>query len=107
MKNSTDFAKLVEGYLTNYLPLQRNCSKNTISSYKDTLKLFVRYIIMEKELKINKFNMSEFNRDIIIGFLEWLRLRGCSMTTSNQKLAAINSFTSFAQMEWIDILTLY
>lgn len=82
MKNSTDFAKLVEGFLTDYLPLQRNYSKNTISSYKDSLKLFVRYITIEKEFKLDSFDMSKFNRDIIIGYLEWLRSQGCSMAIS-------------------------
>lgn len=104
MKNSTDFAKLVENFLTDYLPLQRNYSKNTISSYKDTLKLFVRFITSEKGFKLNCFDMSKFNRDIVIGFLDWLRAQGCSMTTSNQRLAAIRSFTSFAQIESIENL---
>lgn len=104
MKNSTDFAKLVENFLTDYLPLQRNYSKNTISSYKDTFKLFVRFITSEKGFKLKSFDMSKFNRDIIISFLEWLRAQGCSMTTSNQRLAAIKSFTSFAQIESIENL---
>lgn len=104
MKNSTDFAKLVENYLTDYLPLQRNYSNNTISSYKDTLKLFVRFITSERGFKLNSFDMSKFNRDIIIDFLESLRAQGCSMTTSNQRLAAIKSFASFAQMESIENL---
>lgn len=104
MKNSTDFAKLVEGFLTDYLPLQRNYSKNTISSYKDSLKLFVRYITIEKEFKLDSFDMSKFNRDIIIGYLEWLRSQGCSMATSNQRLAAIKSFTAYSQMESIEYL---
>lgn len=104
MKNSTDFAKLVEGFLTDYLPLQRNYSKNTISSYKDSLKLFVRYITIEKGFKLDSFDMSKFNREIILGYLEWLRSQGCSMATSNQRLAAIKSFTAYSQIESIEYL---
>ena len=32
---ATDFAVLITKFLTEYLPLHQNCSKNTISSYKD------------------------------------------------------------------------
>ena len=39
--NTTDFARLVSEFLTDYLPLQRNYSKNTILSYRDALKLLV------------------------------------------------------------------
>ena len=41
---ATDFAVLITKFLTEYLPLHRNCSKNTISSYKDSLKLFILFL---------------------------------------------------------------
>ena len=41
---ATDFAVLITKFLTEYLPLHRNCSKNTISSYKDSLKLFAKFM---------------------------------------------------------------
>lgn len=46
--NSTDFAQLVTGFLTDYLPLQRCYSKNTILSDRDTLKPFLLFISEEK-----------------------------------------------------------
>jgi len=52
--NSIDFASLVTGFLTDYLPLQRCYSKNTILSYRDTLKLLLRYISMEKVCFVNR-----------------------------------------------------
>ena len=42
---TTDFACLVSEFLTEYLPLQRNYSKNTVLSYRDAIKLFVVFII--------------------------------------------------------------
>ena len=48
--NSTDFACLVTGFLTDYLPHHRCYSRNTILSYRDTLKLFLRFLKEEKEL---------------------------------------------------------
>ena len=46
--NSTDFACLVTGFLTDYLPHHRCYSKNTVLSYRDTLKLFLRFLKEEK-----------------------------------------------------------
>ncbi|HAT8111897.1 TPA: hypothetical protein JA346_07595 [Legionella pneumophila] len=35
----TDFAEYLTEFLTVYLPKQKNVSKNTIYSYRDTLKI--------------------------------------------------------------------
>jgi site-specific recombinase XerD len=48
--------------------------------------------------------MTGFNRGLIVEFLEWCRDRGCSVTTTNQRLAALKSFASYAQIEQIDYI---
>ena len=74
--NTTDFARLVSEFLTDYLPLQRNYSKNTILSYRDALKLLVVFITDEKGIRMTEFTMNAFDRQLILEFLEWLRSRG-------------------------------
>lgn len=74
--NTTDFARLVSEFLTDYLPLQRNYSKNTILSYRDALKLLVVFITDEKGIRLTKFTMKAFDRQLILEFLEWIRSRG-------------------------------
>ena len=66
--NSTDFACLVTGFLTDYLPHHRCYSRNTILSYRDTLKLFLRFLKEEKEniLKTRKLNKIQIIRISII-----------------------------------------
>ena len=78
MANSTDFAKIVTKFLTEYLPCHRCYSKNTILSYRDTLKLFLKFIKEEKNMSVNSFYMKDFNRDLVINFLEWYRGTGAS-----------------------------
>ena len=51
-KNSTDFARLLSSFLTDYLPLQRNYSKNTVLSYRDTFKILLKYIQDIKGIKL-------------------------------------------------------
>ena len=103
-KNSTDFARLLSSFLTDYLPLQRNYSKNTVLSYRDTFKILLKYIQDIKGIKLSSFYLKDFNRTLIIEFLEWYRNSGSSITSANQRLAAIKSFCEYAQLESIENL---
>lgn len=103
--NSTDFSSLVTSFLTDYLPLQRCYSKNTILSYRDTLKLFLRYISIEKEMSLRSFQVKDFTRELIIEFLEWYRKSGAGSSTANQRLAAIKAFADYAQLECVEYLS--
>lgn len=102
--NTTDFARLVTGFLTDFLPLQRNCSKNTILSYKDALKLFAMFLTDEKHLKLAAFTMKDFDRQLIVEYLEWLRKRGAGVTTVNQRLAAVKAFADYAGIQSIEYM---
>ena len=95
---------MVTGFLTDYLPLRRGYSKNTILSYRDALKLFIVFLIEEKRLQLSSFTMSGFNRNLVAEFLVWCRSRGASVSTANQRLAALKSFASYAQTEQIDYI---
>lgn len=102
--NSTDFACLVTGFLTDYLPLQRCYSRNTILSYRDTLKLFLRFLSEAKGISPKSFYVKDFKRELIIEFLEWYRQKGASISTTNQRLAAIKAFADYAQFESIEYI---
>ena len=95
---------MVTGFLTDYLPLRRGYSKNTILSYRDALKLFIVFLIEEKGLQLSSFTMSGFNRNLVAEFLVRCRSRGASVSTANQRLAALKSFASYAQTEQIDYI---
>ena len=51
MKNS-DFSFLLTKYLTQYLPIQRNLSSNTIRSYRDTFKQLLQFCRDEKHIRL-------------------------------------------------------
>lgn len=99
----TDFSKNVTKFLGDFLPFQRNFSINTIYSYRDTLKLFLIYVEKKLNIKIEKFSMKSFNKETIINFLKNIRM-SCSISTSNQRLAAIKSFSKFCQAENPELL---
>lgn len=89
----TDFAKHLTDFLSKYLPGQRNFSINTIASYRDTFKLFLSFCKNEKDINPAKIDIAFISRDIIVEYLKWLeKKRGCSISTRNQRLAALRSF---------------
>ena len=49
----TDFAKALSQYLSDYLPGQPNVSPNTIKSYRETFKLFLKYCKIEADYRSN------------------------------------------------------
>ena len=101
--NSTDFACLVTGFLTDYLPHHRCYSKNTILSYRDTLKLFLRFIKEEKGILLNSFYIRDFKRELVIEFLEWYRNSGAGVSAAKQRLAVLKEFSDYAHLERVDL----
>lgn len=96
----TDFATHLTEFLSVYLPRQKNASNNTIASYRDTFKLLLRYCLEQKDIPVEKLNMSMLTHVIIADFLEWLEEeRKCCIATRNQRLAAIHSFFRYVQYE--------
>jgi integrase/recombinase XerD len=93
MKMMTDFATLVNKFLTEYLTSTRNVSINTILSYRDTMVLLIIFISENYEIRPEKLEIRQLSPEIIKKFLEWLEQnRKCSTSTRNQRLVAIHSF---------------
>ena len=96
----TDFANHLTEFLSVYLPSQKNVSKNTIYSYRDTFKLLLKYCRDIQTIPVERITVSLLTSDLIAGFLQWLETeRGCCISTRNQRLAAIHSFFHYLQGE--------
>ncbi len=96
----TDFAKYLTEFLAVYLPSEKNVSKNTIRSYRDTFKLLIKYCQKIKIIIVEKITLNDLSSELLIDFLKWLETdRKCSISTRNQRLAAIHSFFRYIQAE--------
>jgi integrase/recombinase XerD len=106
MKNPTDFAKLVSGFLNSYLPNEKGASINTIKSYSYTFLLFIGYMRDVRKTGVNRLTIAHLNKDLVVEFLEWLQsTRNCGDATRNQRLAAISSFIKY--IEYMTPASLY
>lgn len=96
----TDFAKHLTEFLSVYLPSQKNVSKNTIQSYRDTFKLLIKYCQETKNIQAERITLDILSSELLTGFLEWIEKdRKCSISTRNQRLSAIHSFFRYVQAE--------
>lgn len=101
----TIFARILQKYLVQYLPMQRNVSVNTIKSYRDTLTLFLRYCRDEQGWALERFEVDAFTPMLVEAFLGYLDTqRGCGIRTRNQRLAALHAFARYLQAEQVSCL---
>lgn len=82
-------------YLTEYLPVVRNLSRNTITSYRDALRQLLEYVT-ENGLSPDKLRVEEITSELVASFLLNLeRAKNCSIRTRNHRLSAILSFANY------------
>lgn len=96
----TSLAKLLQAFLTEYLPMQRNVSPHTVRSYRDVMTLLLRFCRDRKGLAIERLRIEQLSAELVIEFLDSLEAdRGCSIRTRNQRLAALHAFMRYLQVE--------
>jgi len=94
----TDFAEYLESFFTDYLAAEKGVSKHTVRSYRDTFVLLIDYMVDVQGIFLDKLSMSDLSRDVILSFLNWLQdSRNNSVSTRNQRYAAIRSFFEFLE----------
>jgi integrase/recombinase XerD len=88
----------LESFFTDYLAAEQGVSKHTVRSYRDTFILLIDYMSDTHGISVNKLSMTNFSRDVILAFLNWLQdSRNNSVSTRNQRYAAIRSFYEFLE----------
>jgi site-specific recombinase XerD len=96
-EKSTHFFKLVRDFLTVYLPDQKAVSHNTIKSYRESLNMLLNYICDINKVGLGKLRFEYLSRSAVEGFLDYLeKVRNCSISTRNHRLACIRSFVKYA-----------
>ena len=97
---ATDFAVLLHRFLTSHLAGLRGCSPATIASYRDTFKLLIVFFRDGRSIPPGKLTLDRIDAAAITGFLNWLEAeRHNSISTRNQRLAAISSFFRWMQSQ--------
>ena len=94
--NRNLFFSMTHEFLDIYMVKQLGRSPDTIKSYRDALTLFRRYVLGELNISMTKFTFAQCTRNLIFGFLEYLKAQGRKPGTRNQRLAVLKSYLWFA-----------
>jgi site-specific recombinase XerD len=96
MKGTTLLAPWVRRFLLEHLVGERNLSRNTQQSYRDTLRLLLPFVARYVRRPIEGLAIEDVSADVVRAFLRHLEeKRGCAAATRNQRLAAIRSLSHF------------
>lgn len=100
MKMMNEFPRILSSFLLNELPVVQNQSGNTITSYRDTYIRLLAYMQDVVRINAGKVRIDDLSAERITEFLSWLeRERGNSISTRNQRLAAIHSLFQYIQVQ--------
>lgn len=86
----------VRRFLVEHLVVERNLSRNTQRSYRDTLRLVIPFAVDAHNTAVDRLTVANVSADIVRDFLHHIEQhRGCGVRTRNQRLAAIHAFATF------------
>jgi len=100
MKPTATLAVLLESFFTQRLMNQRQASPHTISSYRDTFRLLLRFAQRRLNKPPSHLAFEQIDAPLIAAFLEDMeKSRGITTRSRNLRLTAIRSFFRFAAYE--------
>jgi site-specific recombinase XerD len=89
-------ANLLHAFFHEWIGQQRNLSRHTVLSYRDTWKLLLRFVSERKRRAVTALSLSDLAATEVLAFLQYLEdQRKVSIGTRNCRLAAIHSFFAF------------
>ncbi|MEX2696667.1 tyrosine-type recombinase/integrase [Rhizobium mongolense] len=96
MSKANLFPKLMRAFFYEWLVEQRNASVHTVRSYRDTWRLFLRFVAERAGKKVAMITLTDLIASEVAAFLSHAEHeRGGTIGTRNCRLAAIRSFFNF------------
>ncbi len=101
MTKPHSLAPYVRSFFEDHLICRRNVSRNTIQSYRDALKLLLRFVALRLRKSVANLLVTDITEDVIIAFLADLEEgRKNAIQTRNHRLVGIrNLFAYIAAQE--------
>jgi site-specific recombinase XerD len=96
MNKVNRFPDLMRAFFYDWLVEQRNASINTVRSYRDTWRLFLRFVARRAGKKVAMITLADLAASEVAAFLSYAEHeRRGTIGTRNCRLAAIRSFFNF------------
>jgi site-specific recombinase XerD len=96
MPLTTDFPQLLHTFFHDWLMVQRNTSRHTVLAYRDTWRLFLRFVAQRHQRPVARLQLGYLTATEVLAFLDHLeQVRQVTIATRNCRLAALRSFFAF------------
>ena len=96
MTNNSKLGPWIRRFLLEHMVVDRNLSKNTQRSYRDTLALLLPFVAKELKKQVDHLLVEQLSADVVRLFLQHLEeVRSCCAATRNQRLAGIHALARF------------
>jgi integrase/recombinase XerD len=92
----TGLGPLLHAFLVDHLVVQKGLRRSTVSSYRDTLRLFLAFAAADKRSRITGLALADLTFERVLGFLRHLEeSRHNHVRTRNQRRAALHTFFEY------------
>ena len=96
MKPVDPFPRLLHAFFYEWMVQQRNASVHTVRSYRDTWRLFLRFVAQRGERPVARLVLCDFTASEVSAFLNYTEQeRKDTIGTRNCRLSALRSFFDF------------
>jgi integrase/recombinase XerD len=96
MHDSSRLGPWIRRFLMEYLVGERNLARNTQQSYRDALRLLVVFAAAKTRKRVDELLVPDIDANLLRAFLQHLQeKRRCSISSRNQRLAAIHALAGF------------
>ena len=96
MSATLSLPRLLQAFFHNWLVQQRGASAHTVHAYRDTWRLFLRFVATRRQREVADLVFADLTGTEVLAFLDHIeRERHGTVTTRNCRLAALRSFFSF------------
>ena len=93
MRSAPTLAPFLQSFFTNHLIAQKEVSPHTITSYRDTFRLLLKFLSKRLRRSPSSILLEEVDAPVIVAFLGELEMqRGIGPRSRNLRLSAIRSF---------------
>lgn len=94
--NPPPLTSWLHGFFHEWLGQQRNCSRHTVLSYRDTWRLYLRFVAGRRDRSVSALKLADLTEDEALAFLQHVETeRRDTISTRNCRLAALRSFFRF------------
>jgi len=88
--------KLIHDFFKIYLPNQRQSSRHTIKSYRESLDALLDFVKIRKKIELYEVTFDMIDSNMISDFLDSLEENSCAVSTRNHRRNCIRAFYKYA-----------